>query len=326
VKSKEQLFAYAKWKQRHDEAADLSVAWDVIRKRTASNHELPLTLPEYAMLGRCYVQFFLLKEKPVAKKFKPVFFPEANPEVWSVAFTNFQAGSRPHPEFFDWFKEDYTRALESFGNDFPADWDHLNLIESVGDRLFLYYLWDLIPEDGPDALLKRYYVSTGFDPVYWEKLFQSIGFKLGRTKKPLEKEMEVRVHSFVRWRVSKGGKKELTGFVRWLEAEYLDQRWLLGTFLKILDLVDSEELDLMFTFDALERNKDVCLDIALECLQKTVAMFIGKHVYFSEEPVKKLLQAGFASDDPNVIDLARYCRETLLKARRFEFLETGHLE
>jgi len=317
----EQLFEYAAWKRKHDEAADLSDVWEVIRKRTSPDCEIPLTLPEYAMLGRCYVRFFIFKEQSVAEELKLVIFPPDKQDEWSVAFTNFLAGSRPHPEFFNWFKEDYVRALESFGEDLHVDWDHLNLVESVGDRLFLYYMWDLIPEEGLDALLKRYYVSTEFNPAFWEKLFQSIGFKLGRTKEPLAKELEDRVHSFVKWRVSKGCKKELTGFIRWLEAEHLDQSWLLGTFSEILDLIADEEFDLMFTFEALERNTEVCLDRVLECLQKITARLEGKYIHFSEEPVQKILQAGLSNRDPEIVERARCCRENLLKARDFRFLE-----
>ncbi|NLX24866.1 MAG: hypothetical protein GXY61_02745 [Lentisphaerae bacterium] len=319
----EELFAYAEWKRRHDKTVNLSDAWAVIRQRIDSDCDLPLTLPEYAMLGRCYVHFFILKEKPVAKELKPALFPEYNQDAWSVAFTNFLAGSRAHPEFFDWFKDDYIRALDSFNNAFQAEWDHQNLIKSVGDGLFLYYLWDLIPEDGPDALLKKYYESTKFDTAHWDKLLSSTGFMFGRTSKPLSAAMEQRVHSFLEWRISEGCKKELTEFTHWLEATCFDQRWLLGVFSKILDLIANEHFELLFTFEALARNTEVCLDVVLDCLQKISVIFAGKYMHPPEEQVMKILRAGFASTDSDILDKARCCRENLLKARRFEFLNVG---
>jgi len=79
----------------------------------------------------------------------------------------------------------------------------------------------------------------------------------------------------------------------------------------------------MFTFDALARNTEVCLNVALECLEKITRTLPGRYIYIKEEPVRNILQAGPSNKDATVLCLARSCRENLLKASYFNFLDLG---
>ena len=78
----ETLVKFGIWLQRHDSASEAPEMTTILEKRFAPETERPLTLPEYAILGRRYPWICSLNEVWAAEH-KSDFFPQsALPACW----------------------------------------------------------------------------------------------------------------------------------------------------------------------------------------------------------------------------------------------------
>ncbi len=81
------LVKFGFWIRRHDSTSELPEITTILEKRFAPEIEHPLTLPEYAILGRYYRLIFRLNET-WATEHKSDFFPQGTLPAWLAAFSS----------------------------------------------------------------------------------------------------------------------------------------------------------------------------------------------------------------------------------------------
>ena len=90
----EDLVKFGFWLRRHDSKSSVPEVTTILEKRFVSETEQPLTLPEYAILGRNYPWIVNLN-KTWAIKHKTDFFPQGESPAWLAAFESLVKYSEP---------------------------------------------------------------------------------------------------------------------------------------------------------------------------------------------------------------------------------------
>ena len=306
------LVNFGHWVRRHDAGAGVPEITAILEKRLNSEIECPLTIPEYAVLGKDYNHLCHIAEAWAVAR-KSDFLPKDNMLAWREAFGNFLHFSHPHKQLFDIVRDDFEFALEHL-HDLERQW-----ADTLGHHLFTYYLWEVHPLTGDESLLERYYQKTSSDRERWATLFNHIGRSLRNTGKQLDEGLKDRIMAFFEWRFEARCPTELQEFAFWLEAECLKAEWRLKAYSRILDVDQGEyrRTSIGYEVKALSEMLPKHTALVVECFDK----LIGKKItIYQTDHAKAILESGFEHDDENVREKARHAREDLLRDGHFELL------
>ena len=304
------LVKFGFWVRRHDPECKIPEVAMILEKRFAPGAECPLTLPEYAILGRGYYYIFSL-DVAWATKHKSNFFPQKVLPAWLAAFESFIVHNSSSKPIFEVLQDDFHFALQHLSNFKKRDRLGKEPIDILGQRLFTYYLWELYPLRGEESLIERFYEQTDGKREHWTNLFNHVGSCLRNSEGQLDRDLKNRVITFFEWRFKQKDPIELQRFTSWLEAECLEAEWRLEMYSKILDLceIDGRPVRLQALCDMLPNHTAE----VVKCFSK----LSGKTIYMLAEEARAILKAGRASNDDNVRHMAERSLDNLLKSGRF---------
>ena len=338
----ETLAHFGFWLRQHDSESVAPEVTTILEKRFAPETERPLTLPEYAILGRDYRRIFSLN-KTWALKHKSDFFPQDAQPAWLAAFSSFLYHQSPVECTFEIFRDDFDFALQyltdlkkqdssdkkqmdSFGRPMKRNNPEEKLIEALGRHLFHYYLWEMYPlresvgNNNHYSLLERYYQATDNNPEHWANLFYYVGDMLWTTDQ-LDKGLKDRIIAFFDWRLEESNQMELQQFTLWLEAECLEAEWRLDAYFKILKVCKSDDVSINIQVETLcELLPDYTAKV-IKCFTKLTDKIKNDNIYIQAEKAKTILKAGFKSSDESVRKDAAQAHENLLREGRFDLLD-----
>ena len=311
------LIKFGFWLRRHEPQSKVPEVTTVLPLRFSPETDYPLTLPEYAILGKNYLSIYNFHKK-WAIAHKPDFFPQNKLSEWAVAFSSFVLCNGSDQSVFKILENDYSFALQHL--DYFKKHDRLerDTIVVLGQSLFTYYLWDVYPLKGEASLLERFYQKTDKQRDHWGNLFNDIGHRLWNTPEDLDQVMKDRVIAFFDWRFNEGEPSELKYFTVWLQAECLDVEWRLKAYSKVLDVCQVEDWGLHF--------KTLCEMLpdhtpkVIECFLKLTKVK-KDNFYILLEEAKTILNAGLNSTDERVCQQAVQARDNLLREGRFDLLD-----
>ena len=320
------LVQFGFWLQRHDSGSELREMTTILEKRFAPETEYPLTLPEYAVLGKNYNQIFSLNEAWTVEH-KSDFFPQDTLPAWLAAFSSFVGYNRPFKPTFEILRDDFDFALQHLTDFKNPDYPGKEQIDILGQHLFHYYLWGLYPLRGSVennnrwSLLEQYYQATDNNREHWANLFNYVGRILRSTSEQLDKDLSDRIITFFDWRFGVEEPRELQQFTFWLKAECLDAAWRLDAYSKILDVCKSDDASVVMQVETLcELLPDHAAKV-LECFAKLTDRSGDNNIYIQTEEAKTILKAGLESSDESVRQNAECARENLLREGRFDLLD-----
>ena len=322
----EMAIKFGFWLRRHNSASELPEMTTILEKRFAPETEYPLTLPEYAVLGKNYNQVFSLNEAWTIEH-KSDFFPQDTLPAWLVAFSSFVGYNRPFKPTFEILRDDFDFALQHLTDFKKRNAPGKELIDSLGQHLFHYYLWETYPlresvgEDNRCALLEQFYQRTDEDRERWANLFNYVGRTLRSTSEHLDKSLKDKIIAFFDWRFEVGEPRELQQFTFWLQAKCLNAEWRLETYSKILEVCKVEGSSIAMQVKTLcELLPDHTAKV-LEYFTKLTDRSGDNNIYIQTEEAKTILKAGFKSSDESVRQNAERARENLLREGRFDLLD-----
>ena len=318
------LIDFGHWvrRQLEDDEADTPEVFTILEKRMGSGSGRQLTLPEYAMLGMRYIGIWSL-DREWAAEHKKDFFPQENLRAWLEAFGNFLKYNRPYKPTFDLVRDDIEFALEKIDRSKIDSLGPIKLTDTLGEHLFIYYLWGVYPLTGNGSLLERFYQKTEKEKDRWSHLFDYVGRSLKNSGRQLEESLRQRSIEFFNWRFQKSEPTELKKFTFWLEAECLDAKWRLASYSKILDIGGPENIAMLSQMNALRGMLEDHTALVVECFAKLTESVLknGSTIYIQPEKAKPILRAGLNSEDDTVRENAERARENLLRCGRFDFLD-----
>ena len=314
----ETLVKFGFWLRERDLEPEISEVTAILEKRFASETEYPLTPPEYAILGKNYNRIFYLNEA-WATKHKSDCFPQAELSAWLAAFGSFVGYNRPYKPTFEILRDDFNFALQHLDDFKKRDRPERKLIDILGQRLFVYYLWEMYPIRGEESLLERYYQETTCDREQWANLFNGVGSILLGISGQLDKSLKNRIIAFFDWRFEVKEPIELRQFTFWMEAECLAVEWRLEAFAKILDVCRGAG-ELIPLGKLSELLPDHTAKV-VECFTKLTEGIGDDNIYIYTEDAKTILRAGLLSNDASVCQNAVRARENLLREGRFDLLD-----
>ena len=320
----EDLVKFGSWLRKHNSNSDISEITTILEKRFAKETECPLTLPEYAVLGRNYYDIFSLDATWTAK-YKTDFFPQENLPAWLAAFSSLvdYGGllyySDTSHAIFDILQHDFDFALQHLSDFKKQDRPRQETIDRLGQHLFTYYLWNMYPLKGQESLLERYYKQTNNAREYWANLFNDIGYRLRNSGKDLDPNLKNRIIAFFEWRFEEKEETELQQFSFWLEAECLEAEWRLKAYSKVLNVCEVETwgIHLKTLCEMLPNYTDLVVD----CFYKLTKVSKKDNIYIRQEEANTILSAGYESSDESVQQKAGLARENLLNAGIFVLSE-----
>ena len=339
----EALLQFGFWLRRHDSDSEVSEVTMILEKRFVPEVERPLTLPEYAILGRDYRAIFSLN-KVWAIKHKSDLFPQDKLPAWLAAFSSFLHYNPPFERICEIFQDDFDFALQYladskkrdtsdekqtniFGRHLKQNSPEEKLAEGLGRHLFTYYLWGIYPlresveNNEQCSLLERYYQATDNNRDRWANLFNYVGRILRSTSEQLDKDLKDRTIAFFDWRLEVGEPRELQHFTFWLKAKCLDAEWRLDAYSKVLDVCKVEGVSIAMQVETLCELLPNHTAKVLECFAKLTDRSGDNNIYIRTEEAKTILRAGFKSSDESVRQNAERAHENLLRESRFDLLD-----
>ena len=317
------LIEFGFWLRRRDSKCQVPEITAILEKRFACGTKCPLTLPEYAVLGRNYYYIFSFDER-WANKHKMLFFPQGTLPAWLAAFSSLVDYGDSFKPLFEILQDEFNFALQHLPDFKKRERSGQETIDLLGQHLFTYYLWNMYPLKGEESLLERYYQQTDNDREHWANLFNDIGHRLWNSGKHLDQELKDRIIAFFEWRFEVEEPTELQHFTFWLEAECLDAKWRLDAYSKILDVCKVEEASVRL--ETLCKMLPVCTAKVVECFFKLTEWDKKDLIYIQTEEAKAILKAGLESNDESVCQNAVKARENLLREGRFDLLHLDDSE
>ena len=320
----ESVIDFGFWVRRHDADTKIPEVATILGARFNQNRELPLTLPEYAILGLQYYRIAHL-DKKWAQTHKTDFFPQDNFSAWKAAFSAITKYHGPSEWTFRNIKSEYVFALEHLNDlifDPKEQRDSVNgTVSILGQHLLMHYLWGMYSLDGKDNLLQRFYQTTKNNRKYWGSLFHHAGFLLHKAGN-LEDALTTRATEFFDQRISTGEPAEIEEFAIWIDAECLPAEWRLDACSKVLGILPSSIKGGFHLVQALYKMLEDHPAKVIECFANiTDAMIENNNVYIDTEKCKKILKVGLESRDKNIKTNATRARENLLRSGRFDFTQ-----
>ena len=310
----ENLVTFGFWLRDHDSDTNIPEVTTILEKRFSPETNYPLTLPEYAILGKNYLSICSLNET-WARDHKSDFFPQSKLPEWAAAFRSFVLCNQACKPIFKILKGDFNFALQHLRDIENRNQGGHKPITVLGERLFHYYLLDMFPLEGQESLLEGFYEQTDKKREHWANLFNDIGHRLWNTGKHLNQNTEDRVRKFCDWRLKFEEPTELQYFTTWLQVECLDTEWRLRAYSKVLDVCEVE--DWGFHFKTLCEMLPNHTAKVVECFFKLTERVKKDNFYIQTEEAKTILKAGRENSDEKVRRAAADARENLLKSGRF---------
>ena len=310
------LLRAGRWLRTEDPQADVTAIAATLEKRFGSAAKYPLTLPERAVLGFSYAES-QTPDEDWAIAHKLDLFPQGDINAWMAAFGVFLYYHRPHRRFFEILEEDFTFAMETLSAQAEQDPSHSPLLDVLGQRLFSYYAGGMFPLVGDDSPLERFYLATAERRQHWADLFEHVGRRLYHVKGELDDEVKRRHEAFIEWRLEVGDPTELTRFDAWLEASCLSIEWRLDAYSRALDVCQFDRGSFWHHWASISGLIPEHTGKVVKCFAKLVAK-LQNDAYVTPEPAKRILNAGLASDEPEVRQNAERALETLLANGQFD--------
>ncbi len=314
----EGLIDYGRWvRMQTDESTEVREMFEVLETRLSGNPSV--SLPEFALLGSQLNRMFFFDPEWVQDNARRIL-PRSEQASWKSVFGMYLSYNSPLLKAFEIMRPEFEYALSDIRILTSETDQRRDLISTLGEHLFRYFAWELIPLEGNDSLLAQYYAKT--QTKHWAHLFDYVGRSLKRNETPLEAAIHDKIMQFFDSRIAVGCGEELKEFNFWLEAECLDARWRLESYSKILDVVKGIEIGITLQIEALRGLLDSYPDLVVTCFAKLTdrAQKVESGYIQSEEAIP-ILRSGLKSANPETEAAAERARENLLKAGRFEFLD-----
>ena len=316
----ESLVKFGLWLRRQGKENDVPFVMDTLERRFKPEAAIPLTLPEYAILGLNYGRLLSLNEA-WAVDHRSDIFPQDSAFAWRAAFSTVLRFTHPNRPTFNALRDDFAFALQNLDGlelrNSPGD----TFTDTLGHHLSTYYLWGMYPLTGPGSLIEQFYQQTGPESEYWGNLFDHMGFTLRNTGKHLDEDLKQRLISFFEWRLEVGEAKELARFSFWLEAECLEEEWRLDAFSRVLEIGFPDNRGIYGQVETLTELLPSHTEMVVECFAKLTDKLAGDSFHIMTEPAKRILQAGLGSTDDAVRANAERARNNLLRKGRLDLLD-----
>ena len=319
----ESLVKFGLCLRRQGREDDVPLLMEILEKRFIPEAAVPLTLPEYAILGMNYGRLLSLDDK-WSEDHRSDIFPQGRVHGWRAAFDTLLRFTRPNNPTFNVLRDDFGFALRNLPDHELGDSPRDAFIDNLGQHLFNYYLWDMYPLKGPGSLIEQFYQQTTSVSEYWGNLFDHVGRTLRNTDKQLDKGLKDRLIAFFEWRLEEGEPKELARFPLWLEAECLDVEWRLDAFSKILETGSTDNRVMYRLVETLTDFLPVQASKVVECFAKLTDKLKEDAYPILTEPAKRIIKAGLDSGDDTARQNAVRARENLLRKGHFDLLDVGN--
>ena len=301
------LINFGDWVRRQVPNDTVPEVTDILSKRIIEPAKIPLTEPEYAILGQNFRRLYDLNPEWTSQHRK-LIFPRENKSNWKCSFGSYLCYNPP----MEFLMDEYDYALENL-QIFNHDNDQNENITNLGMGVFYLYLQKVYDLTSENSLLNKFYTKTYGHPKLWGFLF----FEVGRSLifSPV-KEYKDRAVDFLNWRLEVGQSQELHNFYGWLESKYLEPSLRLNSYLKILNLPWNEHLDNLIdmrTLIILHEKEEL---LVVKCLAKIAELFPHLH-YFSTSELRKLvsiLQASQKSNNSEIKESAKLAMENFRKS------------
>ena len=317
----EYLMEFGDWLERNDPATDFDEVKKILLNRIALESELPLTLPEHAILGANYTRLLGFDET-WALEHRTVIFPQKKLHDWQVAFGSYLRRYGPNIRAFDVLRKEYDFGVQQLTKIKGRDDSDREFSDYLGRHLFFYYLWGLYPLEGEDSLLELFYKGTKIDRKRWSNLIDHLGLVLENTEESLDEDLKRGLAEFFEWRLDAGEKDELGHFSSWLEADCLEPEWRLDALSRVLDATrGSTSRAVSITAKALEEMLPEHTTKVVECFAKLTNVTDDSTFYVDVETAKRIVQAGLESSNEDVRKNAERARNSLLNRAYFDLLD-----
>ena len=324
----ENLFKLGHWIRRHDAELEITEIESILEQRFSSEVGLPLTIPEYALLGQYFAHVFHLNQ-PWTVNNKSDFFPKDNLSAWQAGFGQFLCGNGPYIPIFETVRDDYEFALSHIDGMNQQNKPGREVPDALGEHLFIYYVRGVFSMTGACSLLECFYNQFEGERERWATLFDYVGRELSSTgKQQLDEALKDKIRTFFDWRLKIGEPKELREFTFWLEAECLEADWRLDAYSRILEIprvLDSKfgepRYSSLHTM-ALRKMIPKYTAKVVECFAKLIQSMPEEGlIYLPANDAKSILKVGFNHEDENVRRTAERAREDLLQGGQLDFLD-----
>ena len=171
--------------------------------------------------------------------------------------------------------------------------------------------------------MNRYYEATKEHKYHWSRLFGNVGRKLINSGSQLPNGLDTKIIEFFNWRLEAEESFELKEYTYWLQAKCLDAKWRLNSYLNVIDLCISENIDTYTQINALYEMIEDQTALVLECFAKLSDLIAENKnsVHIQPEKVKVILKTGLTSEDVALQQYAERARNNLLKRGYFDILD-----
>ncbi|MEH6625627.1 MAG: hypothetical protein V7739_04230 [Motiliproteus sp.] len=317
----ESLVYFGFWIRRYLPEDTVPEVTSILSNRMGRDAEVPLTRPEYALLGRQFGNLCVLNRDWCIDQLGTLF-PKDNVPVWQDVFGSYIRFNRPAKVVFEILQGEFEYLLERLDDQTIEKAEDRELVDMLGQHLFTYYLWEVFPLTGEESLLARFYDKTRNDREHWAQLFDHAGRSLRNSGNHLDKALVDRAIAYFDWRFETAEPLELQKFTFWLEAECLDSEWRLRSYAMILDYGREKNAGLSLEMRALNKMFPDHLSLVIECFAKiTGTMDQDTQMYLSADEAKPILRAGLNAEEAQTREAAERAREDLLRLGRFDYLD-----
>ena len=323
----ENLVNFGYWIRRYDAESEIAEIKSILEQRFCPTC-IPLTIPEYALLGQYFGHLFHLEESWTINN-KPNFFPKDNLPAWQAGFGQFLRGNGPYMPVFETVRDDYKFALNHIDERSQQDQPGREVPDALGEHLFIYYVQGVFPMTGEGSLLECFYQRLNGERERWATLFDYVGRKLSNTdKRQLDETLKEKIFRFYEWRLEIIEPTELREFDFWLRAECLEAEWRLNAYLRILDVPGVLNLAFGERRYASLHTKSLRKMIpghtaqVIRCFAKLIHVMPEEEVmYIPSGDAKAILKAGRNHEDENINEISEQAWEALLRGGQLELLD-----
>ena len=304
---------------QHFPEFDVAPIKGILEARFAPDTELPLTLPERAVLGRYYSNLLSLDDTWASER-KPEIFPQNDQQGWEVALGSFLEFNSTHQLFLEFLRDDFEIALghPTFHEEHHPPF--IPVLNLLGQHLWAYYESGLTPLWGQESLIGRFYNATEGRRERWADLFDHVGWCLYHSGPHLDEAVRNRVIEFFQWRLGFGDASELGRIGLWLEAECLDQEWRLHAFSQVLDVCRSVGAPSGIDWEKIAEMVPEHTSKVVECFLKFSEGVQSKPLYVQRNAAKRIIDAGLNGNETEAQNNAKRARNNLLNSGSLDML------